>query len=186
MKVAAVASISGLVVTLTITIVSCLAAQDASVAPVSGNTPQLNTGHPFTAIKYARRVEVLPSGELRFIRNERYPTRIARDSAGRLMMQVVHDMDMSTECDRPDMPVPPTCPLWEVFVVDPVAHTVTHWEAGEKAGKNAADFPLTQALLEEAAGDTSSLPSIGPNFSEQDGDMTTENLGDKTLEGAAH
>jgi hypothetical protein len=32
-------------------------------------------GHPFAAIKYARRVRVLPDGKHKFIRNERYPTR---------------------------------------------------------------------------------------------------------------
>lgn len=56
-------------------------------------------GHPFSAVKYARTIRVLPGGKQQFIRNERYPIRIARDSAGRLMMQKIYSDDLNPECD---------------------------------------------------------------------------------------
>ena len=153
--------------------------QDQPKATTVSNAPAVITGHPFTAIKFARRVKVLPDGKLQFVRNERYPTRIARDSDGRLMMQVVNEFPA---CNWPDLPVPPVCPIWTVFVVDPVTHTVTHWGEGEIAGKEAADFPLTQSGLEEAVAATSSPPALKPDFSE-DGEVSTADLGDKTIEG---
>ncbi len=162
---------------------SSVAAQDAPTAAIVGGSSQLITGHPFTAIKYAHRVKVLPDGKLRFIRNERYPTRIARDAYGRLMMQVIHSDDLLPECDRLAMLVPPVCPVWGVFVIDPVAHTVTHWLEGERAGKAAADFPLTHSRLEEAADASSSLPALEPDFSEEDGEVSTVDLGDSIIEG---
>jgi hypothetical protein len=104
----------------------CLPAQDAPTVADSSETSPLIVGHPFTAINYARRVKVLPDGKLQFIRNQRYPTRIARDADGRLMMQGIHSDQLQSECDRLDLPVPPVCPSWDVIVIDPVAHTVTH------------------------------------------------------------
>jgi hypothetical protein len=164
------------------------AATPAPIAPqpLSGAIPQLITGHPFTAIKYARRVRVLPDRKLQFIRNERYPTRIARDADGRLMMQVQviqSDHLFWPECDRLDMPVPPACPDWRVFVIDPVAHSVSHWQEGERGGKEAATFPLTQSRLDEAADVTSALPALEPDFSLEDGEVDKVDLGDETLEG---
>jgi hypothetical protein len=183
MRFVELAPLAGLVALLSLPGFPRAAAQDATAAAAGSNQAQLITGQPFTAIKYARRVKVLPDGKLQFIRNERYPTRIARDADGRLMMQVISSYDLFPECDSLDLPVPPVCPDWNVFVIDPVAHTVTHWVEGERAGKSAADFPLTQSRLQEAAAATSALPGLGPDFTEQDGEVSDSDLGDRTIEG---
>jgi hypothetical protein len=139
--------------------------------------------HPFSAIKYARQVKVLPDGKLQFIRNERYPIRIARDNDGRLMMQVIHSDDLGSECDRLDLKVPPVCPSWRVFVIDPVRHTLTHWTMGEIGAPGAVDFPLTPERLQEAADLTSSLPALGPDFTDVDGKISAVDLSYREIEG---
>jgi hypothetical protein len=121
MKVAGCGRIAGLVLGVALAGCSYVGAQDA---PATAPSSPLITGHPFTAIKYARRVKVLQDGKLQFIRNERYPVRIARDADGRLMMQVLNGDPESPECHWLDTLVPPVCPDWGVFVIDPVAHTV--------------------------------------------------------------
>jgi hypothetical protein len=151
--------------------------------PIRDDGAQIVVAKPFTANKYARRVSVLPNSKLQFLHNERYPTRIARDAEGRLMMQVIHSDELSPECDRLDLRIPPVCPVWGVFVVDPMAHAVTHWLEGERAGKGAAEFPLTQTRLEEAVDDTSSLPALEPDFSDEDGEVSRADLGERTVEG---
>jgi hypothetical protein len=172
-----------LVVALALARNPCLPAQDSPTVVASSETPPLIVGHPFTAIKYARRVKVLPDGKLQFIRNQRYPTRIARDADGRLMMQVIHSDQLQSECDRLDLPAPPVCPSWDVFVIDPVAHTVTHWPAGEFGAHRAVDFPLSLQRLQETSDVTASLPALGPDFTEEDGKMRTFDLGDREIEG---
>lgn len=167
-----------------------LAAQDAPAAAQGTNAAAslitrhpLITGHPFSAIKYARRFRVLRDGKLQFLRNERYPTRIARDADGRLMMQVIRTDDLGPECDRLDLLVPPVCPAWRDFVIDPVAHTVTHWGEGEMSGGGAVDFPLTEARLEQAEDSTSVLPGLGPDFTDEDGRVSKVDLGEWEVEG---
>jgi hypothetical protein len=161
----------------------CLPAQDAAAAAVDGGQAQLITGHPFTAIKYARRVKVLPDGKLQFNRNQRYPARIARDNDGRLMMQRILSDQLQSECDHLDLHIPPICPDWDIFVIDPVAHTVTHWPAGEFGAHGAVDFPLSPQRLQETSDVTASLPALGPDFTEEDGKMRTLDLGDREIEG---
>jgi len=148
-----------------------------------GDNAALVMGHPFSAVKYARQVKVLPDGKLQFIRNERYPSRIARDAEGRTMMQMIAADDLSPECDHLGQLVPPICPVWRVFVVDPVARTIAHWPEGEIAGHAAVDFPLSEARLEQTAHATAELPELPPDFSDEDGEVTTADLGDKTIEG---
>jgi hypothetical protein len=72
-----------------------------------------------------------------------------------------------------------------VFVIDPVAHTVAHWPEGERAGHAAVDFPLTEARLEQAADLTTALPGLGPDFTDEDGKVSTVDLGDRKIEGVA-
>lgn len=183
MRIAGLASLAGLIAAFALAANPPMAAQDAPANPPIDATPQILTGHPFTAIKYARLVRVLPDGKFRFLRTLRYPTRIARDSEGRLMMQVVHTDDLQPECDRLDLLAPPPCPAWGVFVIDPVAHMVTHWVEGELAGGGAVDFPLTPARLKEAADTTSRMPPLGPDFSDEDGKITRADLGNRNVEG---
>lgn len=169
---------------LSVLLGSCfLAAQDAPNSASADGAPRILVGHPFTAIKYARRVRILPNGKLLFIRNERYPTQVARDADGRLMMQVIDSADLPSECDRLDLQEPPVCPVWGVFVIDPVAHTMAHWPEGEISGRVAVDFPLTPSRQQEAAELTSVPPELGPDFTDEDGKMTKLDLGSKDIEG---
>ena len=163
----------------------CLAAQDAQAAAASSESSSLIVGRPFSAIKYARNVKVLPDGKQQFLRSERYPTRIARDADGRLMMQWIDSDNLLPECDHLDLPVPPVCPVWSVFVIDPVAHMMTHWNEGERHGPGAVDFPLTEARLKQAADLTTMPPALGPDFTDEVGKVSTEDLGDREIEGVA-
>jgi hypothetical protein len=161
----------------------CLVAQDAPTVAASSETSPLIVGHPFSAIKYMRSMKALPDGKQKFLHNERYPTQIARDVDGRVMMQIVHGDNLPRECDQLDLLDPPVCPSWNVFVIDPVAHTVTHWGEGERAAHVAVDFPLTDARLEQAGDLTSALPGLGPDFTEEDGKVNKMDLGDRAIEG---
>jgi len=183
MRFADLASLAGLVACLALPGLSSMAAQDATAAAIGSDHAQLITGQPFTGIKYARRVRVLPDGKLQFVRNERYPTRIARDADGRLMMQVLQADPLSPECHWLDTPVPPVCPDWSVFVIDPVAHKVTHWGEGEMAYHGGVDFPLTLVRQEDAADSTAALPALKPDFTDEDGKMSTVDLGDRVIDG---
>lgn len=141
------------------------------------------TGHPFSATKYAREVKALPNGKQQFIRNERYPSRIARDADGRIMMQMVLTDRLQPECDHLESAAPPACPAWSVFVIDPVALTVAHWPEGELASHTWLEFPLSQTRLEQAAHSSSELPEVPPDFGDEYGEVSTADLGDKMVEG---
>ena len=184
MRIMPLGLLASLVVMMALTRNACLAAQDASAIAADGETSRVIVGHPFSAIKFARRVKVLADGKQQFLRNERYPSRIARDADGQLMMQETYSADnLPRECDRLDLLVPPPCPAWSVFVVDLVAHTITHWGEGEIADHTAIDFPLAPARLEEAADSTSLMPVLGPDFTDEDGKMSTLDLGSRGIEG---
>lgn len=181
MKITGLGLIAGLAVALAL---PCLS-QDAPAATTEASS--LIVGHPFTAIKYARQFKVLPGGKLQFLRNDHYPVRIARDADGRLMMQVLKTDPENPECHWLDTLVPPVCPSWHIFVIDPVANKVTHWIEGELGNHGAVDFPLTQARLQDAVDSTTALPSLKPDFTDEDGKMSTADLGDRTIDGlAAH
>jgi hypothetical protein len=150
---------------------------------VTGKSSGLVVGHPFSAIKYARRVKVVSDGKVQFISNERYPTRIARDADGRLMMQMINSDNLQPECDHLELRVPPICPAWGVFVIDPVSHSVAHWVEGELAAHSWIDFPLSEARLEETAHATGDLPDVPPDFSDKDGKVSMMDLGDRGIEG---
>jgi hypothetical protein len=154
----------------------------------SGDPPAASTSAPlqnqaFTAIKFARQVRVLPDGKRKFLKNERYPVRIARDAEGRLMMQVLDSNLLARECDHLEQRTPPVCPAWSIFVIDPVAYTVTDWLAGERAAHIAVKMPLSEAALEQATHLTSELPDLPHDFDSREGHISTEELGEKTIEG---
>ena len=139
----------------------------------------------FSATKYARLVRVLHDGRQQFIRSERYPSRIARDADGRIMMQSFGD-DISSECDRPTMRIPPQCPFWFVFVIDPSSHLVTHWQEGELAAQVAVDSPLSGERLELAARLTSEMPNMEPDFNRDATDaasVSKDDLGERIIDG---
>ena len=159
------------------------AASPAAESKAQDSDAAIVVGHPFTAVKYARLVRVLPGGKQQFIRNERYPVQIARDADGRVMMQGITSDDLLPECDRLELRIPPICPVWSIFVFDPIAQTISHWNLGERAGRGAVEFPLTEAHLEEAAQATADLPGLPPDFSDEEGKVSTVDLGDETIEG---
>lgn len=108
---------------------------------------------------------------------------IARDAEGRIMMQMIDTDELMPECDHLDRLVPPVCPVWGVFVIDPVSHTVTHWPGGERGSHAAVDFPLTDSRLKQAARATAELPDIPPDFADEDGKVATTDLGEQLIEG---
>jgi hypothetical protein len=171
--------------------VCCGWAQEPENAAVEPN-PQTDTaapytGHAFAATKYARRVRILADGSQKFLRNERYPLRIARDDKGRLRMQEIASDNLHPECDHLDQLVPPVCPSWGVFVIDPVKHTLAHWPEGEIGAHIWVDFPLDAGELEKAAHLTNELPGLAPPFNEDEGKVTHEDLGERQVDGiSAH
>ena len=162
---------------------ACLTAQDAPAVAARSESSPLIVGHPFSATKFARSEKVLPDGKQQFLHNDRYPTRIARDEDGRVMMQMVQTDDLQPECDHLELREPPVCPAWSVFVIDPVAKLVTHWPAGELAAHVAVDFPVTDGRLEQAAELTTALPGLGPEFTDEDGRVSKMDLGGRAIEG---
>lgn len=150
---------------------------------VNGDGAGLVVGHPFSAVKYARTVRVLPDGKQQFIRNDRYPAQIARDADGRVMMQKRPTDHLSPECEHLEVPVPPACPTFGSLIIDPVSHTVTSWLEGEFACHCGLDFPLSEARLEYTIHATTDVPDIPPPFTDEDGKVSTEDLGDRLLEG---
>ena len=194
MKSTAIGGFTGLIATIAFTLAPAAPAQQTApaegnpaVAPAaqnasSGNTSTLLTGHPFSATKFARRVRILADGKEQFIRNELYPSLLARDADGRLMMQV---HNLAPECNHLDQLVPPVCPHWWYIVIDPVAHTVTHFGGGEIAHHGSVTFPLTEARMDEAARVTGDLPKLLPDFTDEDGKVTRADLGTRTIEGVA-
>lgn len=145
--------------------------------------PAWLVGHPFSAIKYAWHVRVLPDGKQQFIRNDRYPIQIARDATGKLRMQEIDDNDLDPDCDQPTKMVPPPCPAWTVFVVDPGAHTVSHWPEGEFAAHVALAMPLSQSNLERTIRSTSELPEVPAEVDSDASRVSTTNLGRKLIDG---
>jgi hypothetical protein len=165
--------------------VSCLAGQESSEIPHQSVDSEVVTpflDRAFSATKYARLVRVLPDGSLRFVRNERYPSRIARDTEGRIMMQHFGHY-LSSECDRPTMRVPPPCPSWDVFVVDLHSQLVTHWSMGELAGHVAVAMPLSQEHLELATRLTSEMPTVEPQIEDDATSVIREDLGEQVIDG---
>ena len=157
---------------------------DAQPANSSNNEgPTFVAGHPFSAIKYARRVRVLSDGKQQFLVNERYPIQIARDSDGRLMAQEIGPDDLGPECDKLSMITPPVCSVWAIILIDPAGHSAMHWQDGEIAAHAAVQTPVSQDWLDQAARFTSELPDLAADFSTEDGKVTTTDLGDKEIDG---
>jgi hypothetical protein len=168
-------------------LIPCVSAQDSLDAQQANGSSNggatFLTGHPFSAIKYARRVRVFPDGKQQFLVNERYPIQIARDTDGRLMVQEIGPDDLGPECDRLGMLTPPVCPVWGITLVDPIAQSATHWLEGEIAAHAAVQTPVSQGWLDQAARFTSELPDLAPDFSTEDGKVTITDLGDKEVDG---
>lgn len=150
---------------------------DTAQAPDSAS---IVVGHPFSAIKYSRLVKVLPNGKEHFLRNETYPVLLARDNDGRIHVQEVKPYP---PCDQLTLRVPPPCLSWNVFFFDPTTTSITHWPEGERAAHVAVTFKITSEQADEAEKDTWVMPKNESTTDEDGGNIVTEDLGKKTLEG---
>lgn len=166
---------------------NCAVAQnDESSAPVTGNASVI-AGHPFTATQFSRRVRVQQDGKLQFIRNEHYPGHLARDSEGRVRVEIIDDPP--SECNRPELKEPPPCPAWGVSVFDLVTQFVIVWPAGEIGAHIAITRKLTpdEASVVEAA--TSEMPDLAipardlRELRAEGARIRTEKLGEKEIDG---
>jgi hypothetical protein len=135
---------------------------------------------PFSAVRYSRRVRIMPDGKPKFIKNERYPVQLGRDGDGRVLLQAV---EVSPECDQPLMKKPPPCPVWAVEVLDLAAKTAIHWLEGEIAHRTAIAIPLTQSQVDASIISTSSMPEYPPSFDKEAANVSTTNLGEKVIDG---
>lgn len=81
------------------------------------------------------------------------------------------------------MRIPPACPSWDVFVIDPGSRLVTHWPDGELAAHVAVDMPLSQEHLELAARLTSEIPNQEPEPDTDATRVSKEDLGDRVIDG---
>ena len=122
------------------------------------------TGQPYSAVQEHKTVQTLPDGSKvnKGVGNHA----VLRDSAGRVRVEQV------TMCKCKEVKV-------QVFVLDPVAHTLTTWSTeGEKVAmvfKLPADTPAPREVpVTEASGANSRRPQPI---------ITTENLPTETLDG---
>ena len=138
------------------------------------------TGHPFSAIKYSRTVKIMPDGKQQFIRNERYPVQLGRDSKGRVLLQT---MGVQPECDQPELPEPPKCPVWDHLLFDPVAQTMTHWTGGEIGGGGTVIIELSPEQVAEANELTLNIHQNMNEPNSEDSSVTWKSLGQKEIEG---
>ena len=153
---------------------------DAASAPITANSAVV-TGHAFSAMKYARRVKILPDGKQQFIKNEIYPTQIARDAEGRIRIEPI--VDPQPECDQPTSLVPPPCPYWSIIVFDPTKQVITHWHTSEPAGHGAVAIKLSASQVDDAENSTTAMPVDLREPAPDEAKATTEKLGDKTIDG---
>jgi len=138
-------------------------------------------GEPFSATSYVRVFRTLPGGKLQFVRNVQYPMHLARDSEGRVRLEVV--VDPRRECNQLTILVPPPCPVWTVMIFDPTAQTMTHWPEGAMSGHVAAVIRLSSSQVEDVENLTSAIPLEPKNASSDEANITTRNLGEKVIEG---
>jgi hypothetical protein len=64
-----------------------------------------------------------------------------------------------------------------------VTQRITHWPEGERAAHVSVDFPLTEERLEQTADLTSAFHELGPDFTDEDGKVSTMDLGDRAIGG---
>lgn len=136
---------------------------------------------PFAAIEYVRRVRILPDGSEQFLRNESYPKLLARDTAGRIRMDIVPVPE--AHCDTPKEANPLPCSVASVVLFDPAAQTILHWPEGERAGHVAVRIPVTREQAEDAERSTAAIPDDPRVPHEDDRTAAIESLGEKMIEG---
>ncbi|MGB6133292.1 MAG: hypothetical protein WBG54_16050 [Acidobacteriaceae bacterium] len=160
-----------------------------SAGPIFGQAdqPDTNSGgavlhEPFSAISYIRVVKVSPDGKRQFIRNVQYPMRLARDSAGRIRLDVVPNPPPE-ECDQMEMLTPPVCSSWPVVIFDPHAQTMTHWAGGAFGYHGPVVIKLSPAQMDDAESSTLAMPKQPTADSLDDSNVTFEQLGERKIDG---
>ena len=98
------------------------------------------------------------------------------------MMQYFEN-DVLSECRFPTLPNPPPCPVWNVFVIDPISHIVAHWPEGELAAHVALDMPLSEENLELAERLTSDMPDLGVKLETDVSTVRNQDLGERMIDG---
>jgi len=158
-----------------------------SASPTFGqsNQPDTSSGavlhEPFSATSYVRVVKILPDGKQQFIRNVRYPIRLARDAEGRVRIDIAPNP--GEECDQMQMLTPPVCDDWAVVVFDPHAQTSTHWVGGEIGYHGPVVVKLTTSQFQDAETATLTLPSQPTADTLDDPNATFQDLGEKQIDG---
>ena len=106
---------------------------------------------------------------------------LARDSDGRISVQNIDSL--TPPCDQLTLRVPPPCDSWGQTVFDPTTNVITHWVAGEVAGRVAIILKITGEQANEAEKDTSVMPEKASLAIGNGGKVVNEDLGQKTVEG---
>src|SRR4051794_25203488 len=88
-----ISTLSALALAMPLLSFPLISAQESADTPTESSDIHFGAppvGRAFSATKYARLVKAMPDGKLHFIRNERYPTRVARSADGSVMMHGNH------------------------------------------------------------------------------------------------
>jgi hypothetical protein len=137
------------------------------------------SGQPFSAIKYQRRVKLLPDGKQRIL-SEANVIGLARDSTGRVRLE---STEGAPGCEAMGERVLQDCQDKGVILVDPAAQAITHWPEGEIAGHKAVTIPMSQGQLADFASSTGQTPDSAADFDAQEAKIRTEKLGSRVIEG---
>jgi len=138
-------------------------------------------GQPFSALSYVRTFAVGQDGNRRFVRNERYPIRIARNATGCLRIDIVDNPQDA--CAQLDVLVPPLCRDWDVAVFDLAHQAVTHWTGGDRGYPGSVVVRLDPSQLGDAVRYTSEVPVPATETASDEPDIRVEILGEKVIEG---
>lgn len=136
---------------------------------------------PFSAESYVRIMKMVPDGKQQFIRNGRYPIRLARSSEGRVRLDIVPNPP--PECDHLAVLVPPPCPNWAVVIFDPRAQTTTRWERGERGYHGPVVVKLSASQLGDEEGSTLKLPAQPTIGSVEDPKIIFTSIGQREIDG---
>jgi hypothetical protein len=154
--------------------------QPAAVSAPAARDAGIVTGHPFSATSYVHTVRNLPNGKQQLIRYERFPFQLARDRDGRVRFE---NAGKIVDCDQPTLSDHPACPLWEAIVFDPSARTISRWGEGERDAHQSVTVWLSAQQVESAENSTTAMPENVPEPDTDAMSVTTEDLGEKTVEG---
>ena len=141
------------------------------------------TGQAFSALRYSRKVAVLPDGELKVV-EEVNVMAVARDGDGRVRIEFA-GADVP-ECANLGLKAMEKCPVRTISVFDPMAQTMTHWGGGAWTGPGIVVIHMSAAQVDDAERLTLTLPgdTFDRDGAESDGAVvTTKKLEEKQVEG---